>query len=191
MANRRPTFLDRQYNQLNGCPVLNVALPATLGWGSHGASAHSSALGPAQTDEASIGEISPYHSKSPFRVAEEANRRRKPPCESWSSAVCACCPPKVHGGAHTVRVLDLLCGVSKQQVARIHAEGHWNALNHAADEGEEDNDTKHSDRIFYLLPISGGETRAHMDRSRSFSWLGLLRMRLVVRHFWFAHWQIY
>ncbi|MGC1451033.1 MAG: hypothetical protein WA830_13465 [Candidatus Sulfotelmatobacter sp.] len=42
-------------------------------------------------------------------------------------------PPKVHGGAHTLRVLDLLCGVSKQQVAGIHAEGHWNALNHAAD----------------------------------------------------------
>ncbi len=92
---------------------------------------------------------------------------------------------------HTLPVLDLLCGVSKQQVARIHrraTEVHRMMLR---SKGKEDNGTKHPDPIFYLPPINGCETRTHMDRRRPFSWLGLLRVRLGVQPIRSAHWQIF
>jgi hypothetical protein len=46
------------------------------------------------------------------------------------------CPQKVRGGTHTLWALDLLGGVSKQQVAPIPAEGHLSALNDAAGEAD-------------------------------------------------------
>jgi hypothetical protein len=72
-----------------------------------------------------------------------------------SSAVCACLLPKVHGGTHTLSTLDLLCGVSKQHVAPIPAEGHLSALNDAAylRRSGQENGTKHPDSRFCLPPV--------------------------------------
>jgi len=116
----------------------------------------------------SFGAESEIHSLRSFAYAHRVNLL----LGDDSSAVSACLPPKVHGGTHTLWALDLLCGVSKQHVAPIPAEGHLGALNDAAyslRRSGQENGTKYPDPRFCLPPV--------MAATRKLIWIEESRFR--------------